>query len=91
MLIWTKDEQVSLVGFMFWLAVVMFFEGIAFGNISAMALEPLEDKAGMGATIFGCSSTLISMLIGTLIGQGFDGNLCLLSLVLLLRLPQPLL
>lgn len=67
-------------GLLAWLGASIFCIGAAFGNISAMALEPLGEHAGMGATLFGGTSTLIALLVGVLIGQGFDGTLSPLAL-----------
>ena len=59
---------------MAWLAVTVFCVGVGFGNLSALALDPLGDQAGMGATLFGGGSTLIALPIGALIGLSFDGG-----------------
>lgn len=64
----------------FWLnmaffIVVFFFFGMLFGNLNAMAMEPLGRIAGVGAAVIGSISTLISVTLGTLIGRLFDGTL----------------
>jgi len=61
-------------------ALISLFIGAAFGNISALALEPLGERAGMGATLFGGLSTLLALAIGVLIGQNFDGTVIPLAL-----------
>ncbi len=48
--------------------------GILFGNFNALAMEPLGHIAGTGAAVIGSVSTLISVLLGTVIGQIFDGT-----------------
>jgi DHA1 family bicyclomycin/chloramphenicol resistance-like MFS transporter len=58
--------------FMAYMMTVLFFVGVLFGNLSALALEPLGDKAGMGATVFGALSTVIALPLGTFVGQAFD-------------------
>jgi len=45
-----------------------------FGNINAMAMQPLGHLAGIGSAVVGSLSTLLSMLIGMLIGQSYDGT-----------------
>lgn len=57
-----------------YLAVAVFCFGLCFGNIGALAMEPLGHHAGMGATLFGGVSTLIAAPIGALIGQSLDGT-----------------
>ncbi len=39
------------------------------------AMEPLGHLAGIGAAIVGSLSTLISMLLGTLIGQNYNNTI----------------
>ena len=48
--------------------------GIMFGNLNALAMEPLGHIAGVGAAVIGSISTLISVLLGWIIGQMFDGT-----------------
>ncbi len=49
--------------------------GLLFGNLNALAMEPLGHIAGIGAAVIGSLSTLISMVLGTIIGQAFDGTI----------------
>ena len=74
LLVWVGDGQLPLSAFLLWLVTILFFEGLAYGNIGALALESLGDNAGFGATVFGCFSTLLSVPIGISIGQAFDGT-----------------
>jgi DHA1 family bicyclomycin/chloramphenicol resistance-like MFS transporter len=56
--------------------VTAFFQiGILFGNINALAMEPLGHIAGIGAAVVGSLSTLISVPIGTVIGQSYNGTI----------------
>ncbi len=59
---------------MSYLLAVFFFVGILFGNLNALAMEPLGHIAGIGAAVVGAASTLISMMLGTVIGQSFNGT-----------------
>jgi DHA1 family bicyclomycin/chloramphenicol resistance-like MFS transporter len=59
---------------MAYLLSVFFFVGILFGNLNARAMEPLGHVAGVGATVVGCLSTLISVVLGTTIGRAYDGT-----------------
>jgi DHA1 family bicyclomycin/chloramphenicol resistance-like MFS transporter len=53
---------------------VFFCIGILFGNMNALAMEPLGRIAGIGAAVVGSLSTLISVLLGTMIGQSYNGT-----------------
>jgi DHA1 family bicyclomycin/chloramphenicol resistance-like MFS transporter len=49
--------------------------GVVFGNINAMAMEPLGHVAGSAAAIIGTASTLIAQALGYLIGGAYNGTL----------------
>ena len=61
--------------FMTYIMLVFFSVGILFGNQNSLAMEPLGHMAGIGAAIVGSLSTLISMPLGTIIGQSYNGTL----------------
>jgi len=48
--------------------------GLLFGNLNAMAMQPLGHIAGIGAAVVGGSQTLISLALGTVIGQSYDNT-----------------
>ena len=48
--------------------------GILFGNLNALAMEPLGHIAGVGAAVVGSLSTFISLFLGTVIGQSYNGT-----------------
>jgi MFS transporter, DHA1 family, multidrug resistance protein len=54
--------------------LTFFGVGILFGNLNALAMEPLGHIAGVGAAVVGSLSTLISLLLGTFIGQNYNGT-----------------
>lgn len=60
---------------MIYFAIVLACFGSTVGNITALALEPLGDRAGMGSTLFGGLGTLIAVPIGGFVGASFDGTL----------------
>jgi MFS transporter, DHA1 family, multidrug resistance protein len=60
--------------FMVYLTVTFFSIGILFGNLNALAMEPLGHMAGIGAGVVGSLSTFISLIIGTAIGQSYNGT-----------------
>ena len=67
--------QPPLWGLMVYLMVSFFCIGILLGNLNALAMQPLGHLAGIGAAVIGSFSTLISMLLGTLIGRSYNGTI----------------
>lgn len=63
-----------LWGVIVYLLLSFFCVGILFGNLNALAMEPLGHIAGVGAAVVGSVSTFISLLLGTLIGQSYNGT-----------------
>lgn len=61
--------------FMLYGMVTFFCLGLLFGNLNAMAMEPLGHIAGIGAAVVGSLSTLISVPIGVTIGRLYDGGI----------------
>jgi DHA1 family bicyclomycin/chloramphenicol resistance-like MFS transporter len=68
------DGQPSVSLFMAWQLAAFFCVGILFGNLNALAMEPLGHIAGLGAALIGSISTFISLPFGWLIGQMDDGT-----------------
>ena len=66
---------VSLWMFVAYAAMLFFAFGLMFGNLNAIAMEPMGEVAGMASAITGAVSSLISLSIGTLIGQLYNGTL----------------
>ncbi|WP_062067094.1 multidrug effflux MFS transporter [Cellvibrio sp. OA-2007] len=61
--------------FMIYASVLFFCFGLVFGNVNAMAMEPMGHVAGIASAIIGATSSIMSMLIGTGIGQMYNGTL----------------
>jgi len=59
---------------MAYLLGVFFFMGILFGNLNALAMEPLGHIAGLGAAVVGSISTLISVVLGVLVSGAYNGT-----------------
>ena len=57
-----------------YLAVAFFCFGLVFGNFNALAMEPLGHIAGVGAAVVGTITSIMSLVLGTLIGQSYDGT-----------------
>lgn len=61
--------------FIVYAAVLYAAMGVMFGNLNAIAMEPMGHIAGIASAVIGAVSSVISITIGTLIGQMYDGTL----------------
>ena len=61
--------------FFFWSASVFFMAGLTFGNLNALALQPMGHIAGMAASVVGALSTVGAVFIAAPIGLAFDGTI----------------
>ena len=59
---------------MVYLMASFFGIGLLFGNLSALAMQPLGAVAGTGSAVVGGLSMLISLTLGTGIGQIYNGT-----------------
>ncbi|MFT6913896.1 MAG: DHA1 family bicyclomycin/chloramphenicol resistance-like MFS transporter [Motiliproteus sp.] len=59
---------------MAYLAVTFFCFGLLFGNLNTLAIQPLGHIAGVATSVISSVQTLMSVAVGTLIGQAFDGT-----------------
>lgn len=66
---------VNLWMFLAYVAVLFFCFGLVFGNVNAMAMEPMGHVAGIASAIIGSVSSIMSMVIGTAIGQMYNNTL----------------
>jgi MFS transporter, DHA1 family, multidrug resistance protein len=55
--------------------VLFFCCGLLFGNLNALAMEPMGHIAGLASAIIGFTSSAISIATGTFIGQQYNGSL----------------
>jgi len=72
--------------------------GLLFGSFNVLAVQPLGHIAGIANSAISTLSTLISAIIGTLIGQLYDGTVLplvlgfagcgVVALLIVLRIPQ---
>ena len=60
--------------FMCYLLTVFLGVSLLFGNLNALAMQPLGHIAGVGAAVIASLSTFISVPLGALVGQSFDGT-----------------
>jgi DHA1 family bicyclomycin/chloramphenicol resistance-like MFS transporter len=65
---------VPLTLFMALSVVNMFTFGLMFSNFTALAMEPQGHIAGTASSLFGSMTTLIGIVVGTLIGQFYNGT-----------------
>ena len=61
--------------FMTYLLAVFLCTGLLFGNLNALAMEPLGHIAGVGAAVVASLSTFISVPLGAFVGHSFDGTM----------------
>jgi DHA1 family bicyclomycin/chloramphenicol resistance-like MFS transporter len=62
-------------------AICSFFcLGLLFGNLNAMAMEPMGHLAGIASSVIGALTSAVSTLIGSLIGQAY--NMTLIPLII---------
>jgi len=59
---------------MVWAGFSFFLLGILFGNVNAVAMEPVGHIAGFGSSVVGFVSGVVSLSVGTLIGQMYTGT-----------------
>ncbi|MFT5703007.1 MAG: DHA1 family bicyclomycin/chloramphenicol resistance-like MFS transporter [Rickettsiales bacterium] len=70
-----KSGNIEIWQFMFFTIIVFFCLGLLFGNLNALAMEPMGHIAGIAAAVIGFISSGISVLTGTLIGQSYNNSL----------------
>jgi MFS transporter, DHA1 family, multidrug resistance protein len=66
---------IQLWMFLIFAAIIFFSFGFIFGNINAIAMEPMGHVAGIAAAIIGSVSSIIALVIGTAIGQAYNNTL----------------
>ncbi|MDX5594410.1 multidrug effflux MFS transporter [Pseudovibrio sp. SPO723] len=67
--------QPPLWTFMVYLTLTFFFLPLLFGNLNALAMEPLGHVAGTAATMVGSVSTFIGLFLSMIIGSFYDNSL----------------
>ncbi|MDP4607719.1 MAG: multidrug effflux MFS transporter [Burkholderiaceae bacterium] len=55
--------------------VALFCIGLLFGNLNALAMEPMGHIAGTAAAIIAAIANVISLTVGTVVGQLYNGTL----------------
>ena len=70
-----QDGVPPLSWFIAWQICAFFCIGITFGNLNALALEPLGHIAGLGAAFVGSLSIILSLPLAALVGAAFNGTI----------------
>jgi DHA1 family bicyclomycin/chloramphenicol resistance-like MFS transporter len=78
--VWLNDGHPPLWLFMSNCLALFFCIGVLFGNLNAIAMEPLGHVAGTAAAVIGSGTTLLAVVLSWLIGQAWDGSLFPLAL-----------
>lgn len=60
--------------FIAWSVTLFFMNGMTFGNITALAMEPLGHIAGTASAVLGALSSVLAVAIAAPIGLAFDGT-----------------
>jgi DHA1 family bicyclomycin/chloramphenicol resistance-like MFS transporter len=69
------EGWLPLAVYMILSSVSTFSFGLMFSNFTALAMEPQGHIAGTASSLFGSITTLLGILIGSTIGQHYDGTL----------------
>ena len=72
--------DVTLWMFLLYAATLFASFGMIFGNLNAMAMEPMGHLAGIASAVIGSTSSLLSISLGTTIGQLYDGTVLPITL-----------
>jgi DHA1 family bicyclomycin/chloramphenicol resistance-like MFS transporter len=74
-LAWALTGPVPFPVFFGLLLIIQFVFGWAASNMNSLSMEPLGNVAGTAASVFGFVQTVGGAVIGTFIGQHFNGTL----------------
>ncbi|MBK9124259.1 MAG: multidrug effflux MFS transporter [Chloroflexi bacterium] len=69
-----SNGQPPLWSLMAFMMLAFFCIGILFGNLNTLAMSPLGHMAGVGAAVVGSMTTLVSMMLGAVIGGAYNGT-----------------
>ena len=64
----------SLWLFLFWGVLTFFSVGLVFGNVNALAMEPMGANAGIASAVIGAMSTVLAVIIGVPLAQLYNGS-----------------
>lgn len=94
---WIDQEHLFPL-FLLWSVMAFFVPGLTFGNLNALAMEPMGHIAGMTSAVMGSISTFLGVAFAVPIGLAFNGSIqpmligfavcCGASFVLMLTNPK---
>ncbi len=67
-------QTAQLALFVTWSVTLFFMNGLTFGNITALAMEPLGHIAGTASAVIGALSSILAVVIAAPVGLAFDGT-----------------
>jgi DHA1 family bicyclomycin/chloramphenicol resistance-like MFS transporter len=70
-----QESPIPIWMFMIYMIITFFCMGLLFGNLNALAMEPMAHYAGIASAVVGSLSSGISAITGTLIGQAYNNSL----------------
>ncbi len=68
-------QSLAFPVFWLWSISIFFMAGLTFGNLNALALQPMGHIAGMAASVVGAMATVLAVAIAAPIGLMFNGTL----------------
>jgi DHA1 family bicyclomycin/chloramphenicol resistance-like MFS transporter len=79
-IVWVYDGHPPLGLFVAICLALFFCIGVLFGNLNAIAMEPLGHVAGTAAAVIGSITTFLAVVLSYLAGQAYNGTLFPLAL-----------
>ncbi len=61
-----------LIPFMCFMLLMFFAMGLLFGNVNAMAMEPMGHMAGIASAVIGSITSFVAMIAGSIVGHFYD-------------------
>ena len=72
--------ELSFIGLIVYLSIMMFCSGITTGNFTAFAMEPMGQMAGAASSLINSIASLVSFFIGWAIGNQYNQSMLAISL-----------
>ncbi len=73
--IWISPQTPPFALFMSYMMLSFFCFGLLLANLQTLAMEPLGHIAGVAAGVVSSVTTFMSLILGTFIGQAYDGTI----------------
>lgn len=69
-----SGNPITLIGWLIYIIPVLFLMGLTFANLQSVAMQPMGHIAGLASTVIGTLVTGLSLLVGALFAQWFNGD-----------------